>query len=291
MPLTVIADAAMGPIVEDSLAHKIKGNVALVFLELPPVRSNYSGLDNALELVKTGQPVLMVGFSYLNMLAEDRRFHLAMSYCNVRYEELPLTMGDMEQMLVEMLEGRSVRPTNLLVRRVFSLPEMQQNELSGIQHDLDHAQRAEEGSTRRAEMDDRWMPRARKLFGDLDRDGLIAAVNAVEQTKPDYAPFAGESFDAVCCDVEGTLMGANYVIEQGVKTLLQEVSKTRPVVLWTGGNLKANDKRLRKAGISYPLVPKSLLRGATVAVAIDDLSQEEFYSTYGIKVENYYRHI
>lgn len=288
MPIEILGDDFMAEVLAECLADKAQGNAAIVFVEKPPVLSAFNGLDDAIYRAPSGVPILILGFSYPWMLAVDRRFHLAMSYGNVRYDELPMGLEDIEQLVADAVAGKLVRPTNRLVQRVFSLPDMQDVELATIRHDLHHAQNAPEGSDRREEMDARWLPKAQRLFGALGREALIMAIEAVGQTKTDYAPLAGEKFDTVCCDIEGTLFREGAV-NQALLAELNELATKRPVVLWTGGDLKAIDNELRRLHIALPLIPKQLARGVSVAVAIDDLPEAEFVDIYGINVGEYRR--
>lgn len=289
MAITLIGDRAFEAITD--LVNEIAtGDATAICLELEPRHSQYSGFDRVLELAPSGQPVVMLAFSPDWMLAADRRFHLAMSYPNVHLARLPQSVEGIATVIREIFEGAPWRCSldNPLVRAVFDLPISQENELAGIAHDLGHALRAEEGSPRQAELDGRWMPRAQALFGThLGRAELIEAIEALGQPPADYAPLAGEIFDVLCCDVEGTLIRSDGTLDEGFYQQNIQYPGDRPVVLWTGGNLKAVDKQLRDLHVALPLISKGVMRGATVAIAIDDEPEDVFFEKYGIHVGRY----
>ncbi len=289
MAITLIGDRAFEAIAERVNAA-VGGDATAICLELKPQRSHYSGFDRVLELAPSGQLVVMLAFSPVWMLAADRRFHLAMSYPNVHLARLPQSAEGIETILREIFAGAQWMslPDNPLVRAVFRLPISQENELAGIAHDLGHALRAEEGSPRQAELDERWIPRAQAVFGThLGRAELMAAIEALGQPPSDYAPLAGQSFDVLCCDVEGTLIRPDGTLDEGFYQYNIQYPGERPVVLWTGGNLKAVDKQLRDLHVATPLISKGVMRGVTVAVAIDDEPSEVLREKYGVIVQDF----
>lgn len=262
-------------------------NGVVVCVEEGPDWSHFRGFDKALQHVDVGAPIVMLALCPARILAKDPRFHLAMSYGHVHLVDALQTVSQSLMILSDPEQHR--RPNNLLVRDAFSLPAMRQNEMSTIRHDLGHAQRAEPDSESRQRMDERWMPLARGIFGDLTRQELVAAVEAAENVADDDAPLAGRSYDCCCCDAEGTLIDEDNQINHEILDYLNERATTKPVVIWTGGNAQAIGEFLRKKGASYPVIPKQLLRGAKVTEALDDEEYEEFYSKYGIVVHNFVR--
>lgn len=267
-------------VVLGKLREQFKGDGAIVNVETKPRRADYKGFDDVLELAPTGVPVLMMALSPPHMLATDRRYHVAMSYGNVVCRQHPLIPRLMVDALIEIRENP--RPDNLLVRKTLALPELQTDVLQTIRHDLGHAQNADLDSERRREMDARWMPMAEKLFGvpDLDRDDLIAAIEHASTGQFWPEPLAGETFDVVACDVEGTLINLDGTINAELYEQLGAMKL--PVVLWTGGDLKAVAADLRRRGISLPVLPKGVMRGVTVSMTIDDLPYDELLAQYCI---------
>lgn len=288
----IFADEAVRASLEEVVAG-IEGDaaLALVYAEaLTPqkrLRTAYAGLEIALEKAQGGMPVVLLAMTPRSLLAERPEFHILMSYPNVQFQDAICRDEEIQGAVTRAINA--VRPNDELARRAFTLPQMQQSELGGIRHDLGHAQHAEAGSEQRKTCDDKWMPRAKKLFGDLSREDLIAAIDAADQVDEGYAPLSGMVFTDLCCDAEGTLFTDSGEINPEVRQVLDEASLHRPVTIWTGGDLGAVGKAVRKAGISYKVLPKQLLRGAQVATAYDDLPQEEFFRQYGVRVMDYHQ--
>lgn len=258
----------------------------IVYVEEAPHRSGYGGLDEALIHVNDGLPVIMLAMSPAKMLANDPRFHLAMSWGNVHFVDALQAIAGVGLILSD--PAAHLRPDNLLARDIFSLPTMRVSEMRTIRHDLGHAQRADKGSPSRQRMDDRWMPIAKGIFGEhLSREELVVAFEAAENLDDDYAPLCGRRYECFCCDAERTLIGEDGQINAVVLEQLDKQAKTKPVVIWTGGDVESVAKILRANGIAYAVISKQLLRGATVAEAIDDESYEEFCLKYGVVVDHF----
>lgn len=292
--LTVIADGRIKAAVERAIEalFTLEEDLTIVYAESTDTaarRSQYGGIDKVVELAPQGHKIILASMTPSVQLSSRAPFQVAMSYPNVLFVDALRLISDLR--LILGWWKLNSRPENLLARRVFSHPSMQMDVMGVIRHDLGHAQRAEAGSTQREEMDRRWIPLAQTLFGDLNREALIAAIELQQQQngEPNFAPFQGESYNVVCCDVEGTLIGTDGTFNDELFADLKKLGDSMPIVLWTGGDIKAVGKKLQEAGVSYPLVPKGLLRGVTVSHAIDDLPEEEFTSTYGITAEKYQR--
>lgn len=288
--IQVMGDEPLKSALEATVAG-MEGDAVVIYAEMlteqKRLRTNYAGLEIALEQAQEGTPVVLLAMSYASMLAAHPEFHLLMSYPHVQLNDAICGAEEIRNAVVRAMNA--VRPNDELARKAFALPQMQPSELGGIRHDLGHAQRADEGSAQRQTMDDRWMPRAKKLFGDLSREDLIAAIEAADQPDESYAPLRGQDFADVCCDAEGTLITASGEINPDVRQILDEAAPHRPITIWTGGDLKAVEQKVRKAGIPYKVLPKQLLRGAQVAEAYDDMTQEDFFQQYGVVVVQYHQ--
>lgn len=100
---------------------------------------------------------------------------------------------------------------------------------------------------------------------------------------------SGNFFGGVFCDIEGTLKHGNAISEDLVKEL-DNYSKTKPVNIWTGGDIKEMIQFLEKHKIEYPILSKGWFNGASVEIAIDDLDESEFRNRYSIK-SNVYKQV
>ena len=90
-------------------------------------------------------------------------------------------------------------------------------------------------------------------------------------------------------DIEGTLFTDEGIFREDILAFaeLLAMGDQRPITIWTGGDMEAARKLVRGVKISYKLVSKHSLRGATVAIAIDDAPQEAFFKDYSISCGNY----
>ena len=102
-------------------------------------------------------------------------------------------------------------------------------------------------------------------------------------------------YDAVFCDIEGTLIKDGEFNKELFEEL-KNYAKEKPVNIWTGGGLyfmlKPGNyfrRNFDKEGMFFPLLEKRLFKGNKVEIAIDDLPKDLFEREYGIKVNKYIR--
>lgn len=288
MPVQIIADST----VVESLAPKLEAGLAvgttgaIVFASQQPRPSQFAGLAIASEMAAQGTPVVIASLvPAAEYLAKLSGYQLAMSYPQVVFIDAIASVSD----YIAAIESanRRERPDNPFVRDAYALPQMLVDEVGAIEHSMRPAQNAPEGSSQRAEIDVRWMPRAKAMFGDLDREALVAAIENVHTPDEDYRPLAGKSYRVVCCDAEGTLIRTDGTLNEELHDELVERSKQEAVVVWTGGDLKAVDAALRKLGVSLPLISKRIARSVYVDEAIDDMAEEEATKLYGFRATTY----
>lgn len=96
-----------------------------------------------------------------------------------------------------------------------------------------------------------------------------------------------QAITGVFCDIEDTLI-INNKVNQGLLKKLQKYAQTKPVTLWTGGDLEETEKRLSSLGITeYPLLSKYDFGGCQAEIVIDNYQQDEFKRKYRIKAKTY----
>lgn len=100
-------------------------------------------------------------------------------------------------------------------------------------------------------------------------------------------------------DVEGTLMSKSERINDSVLERMIDYSRTGPVTIWTGGNLKDiqeligplfTDACIKKGSRLYtrtPIFNKNHFRGCTVELVLDNEEEETFFKGYEIKTQKY----
>lgn len=245
------------------------------------VRANMGSLDIALQKASAGERVVLASFIPTNRLCDNPRWQAAIAYENVSFVELPLRGKEVADSIQEAAE----LPVGLKDRLAVDLLTVQKeiSEISQLEHNYKHAQR--EGGERLIQ----WVAQAEALCGTGTPEELYERVKLAKDEKRQAtpAPFAGNKYNGVFVDVEGTLVDENGTIRPSVVAQVEKVAQGRPVTIWTGGGPDRYRAVLRKAGLTWKIVDKSLLDGTTVATAIDDLSAEELRQKYGVIVTEY----
>ncbi len=121
-------------------------------------------------------------------------------------------------------------------------------------------------------------------FSGDDREILERIMNFTHDRSE--AKFAGKYFPGIFCDLEGTLLTGNEVNLQLLNEL-NRLSETKPITLWTSGDLKDYQKKLISKGIFWKLVSKYDFSSAEVEIAFDDIPYPKFQREFGIRVRNF----
>jgi hypothetical protein len=280
MPITILADGATKKALERVIPILFRGldaNATFIHMEMlddaHQLHIQFHGLNEALRVAPHGDPVIIFGIAPLHMVADDPRFQGAVGYPNVIFcDALRLAEGAPALLALQA----NPKPRNEVAIRLAHL-KVTQSAVGTLKHDLDYAR---ENEARKAT----WMALAVTEFGDLSFEELSGKVKA--WTYEGSKPFNDEWLDGCFIDIEGTLI-QDGVVNPAVAALIEVKSATTAVNLWTDGDIKALAPIIRKAGIYTNIVPKSLLSGATVAEAYDDLEESEFSNRFNIKVERY----
>ena len=134
------------------------------------------------------------------------------------------------------------------------------------------------------------METAKKEFGITGTiEEVRAQLEILQNQKISFAKktMGKKIIPGVFCDMEGTLI-VNDSANAEIVRKLEEYAKTRPVTIWTGGELREIYKLLRKNGITkLPLVSKYDFEGCIVETMIDDLEPEKTLALYKIKAKEY----
>ena len=283
--MKIIADdgGSLGEFLEKAFAPLSDRDGVIVFVERAVkngFRQELHGLDDALTHAPSGVPVVMLAWQSPLMIADDSRLHAALGYPNVVFRRLPEGIVEVMAAIGEAAEGKQM-PDPLAIALLTA--ENSKRDVQILQHDLHSAE------TNGGERMTLWEERARRVFGDKPQAELIEAVKQARQDDVVAGQFAGKIFPDVCIDVEGTLFTTEGEFREDTLTRAKELASAegRPITIWTGGDLEAAKKMVRKAGIPYKLASKHLFRGATIGVAFDDMPHEAFSETYGIGYGNY----
>lgn len=235
----------------------------------------YRGLDKALELAPTGVPIVIFSVvGYDASMIRDERYHAALGYPNVAYVDA-ITEFDRWGEALGGAKAR-IRPADPLAIRLLALKE-EASQLGILAHDLGHAERGD-----RLEA---WLVRARAAGLVGSDDEIIAHVRTSREPQP--TPLAGESFPGIFVDLEGTLLVEGSVRADLVDWLKLEAA-TRPITLWTGGDA-ADYRRELSRTLPWKVVSKTLFRGATVEVAVDNEPETKQGAAYGYRAARYFQ--
>lgn len=278
----ILADKTMIEVLKTKFSTLTDLEFYMVQLEQETDNSNRQdvcGLDQAIEVAKTGLPVVMLGWMPTHMYVERTadKWFAANGYPNVGFA-LPFATPEEVYALVTELETKK-RPSDSLAIALYGLAQTN-SALGVLHHDISSAKR-------NAERMALWEEKARAIFGDKTQDELLALVAEAAQARNSPGKFAGQEFPDVCIDVEGTILTADDQIRSEVIKLAEEKAKGGPITVWTGGNIGPLSAQLRKAGVLYKIVSKETMRGATVRVVIDDQTEATFKRDYGIDFGEY----
>jgi hypothetical protein len=282
--MQIIADdGPLGTFMEQAFAALGDRDGVIVFVERAVkggFRQDLVGLNDALDHAPSGMPIVMLAWQSPFMIADDPRLHAALGYSNVVFRRLPEGIVEVMAAVEEAAERKRI-PDPLAIALLTA--ENAKRDVQILQHDLHSAET--NGGERMA----LWEERARGVFGDKPQAELIKAVKQARQDDIVAGQFAGKTFPDVCIDVEGTLFTTEGEFREDVLTRAQELASAegRPITIWTGGDLEAAKKMVRKAGIPHKLASKHLFRGATIGIAFDDMPHEAFSETYGVGYGNY----
>jgi hypothetical protein len=275
----VVADKLIASILEQTLNEVDPGGEAsIVMIEHLDDEKHtvVEEFDAALEIAAEGKPLLVTSFWPEAHHAKDPRWHAVMAYPNVKFVRLPFALSDIGKFLQDKTEER---PFDKLAIRLLDISKDVQ-EIGILAHDLNYALRGEKGGM------ETWEGRAREVFGqEMTLEEIIERVSnnnseSVEQ------PLEGEEFPDLCFDIEGTLIQNGEINKDLLQKMIEE-SKTRPITIWTGGDIKQYEPILRKAGVKYKIASKHWFKGATVSESFDDEPKEEFERKYGANVKKY----
>jgi len=198
-------------------------------------------------------------------------FKKIMSNPNTRFVPIPINLREvLEKYLKKDIANPALEATAYL--------GAEQNIVGRIRHDA-HYDKA--GSAERA----------RQALGMQGTDDEIMKMleNYKDGDSIGRNNVSGNFFGGVFCDIEGTLKHGSAINEDLVKEL-DKYSRTKPVNIWTGGDIKEMISFLRQHKIEYPILSKGWFNGASVEIAIDDLDESEFRNRYSIK-SNVYKQV
>jgi|GEM_PF-2221951 len=243
--------------------------------------SNY---DELAELVrnkveKEGFVAVLYGTDSLSYLSKNLKFvDLLYKYKKVCFFKAPFIL---KEVLAEVKRLRELPNLKDELAERISVMSIKQDSASRLHHDICH---------RPNEI----IAKVNKLYGTSyapDTDPEIVREFLSKYRENPGNEFAGEFLKGVFCDVEGTLLASAETGEINKPALdkLLEFDKDSFITLWTGGDVEKLQRILEEKGINWKVLPKSIFSGATVEVAIDDLSADDLKKDYNISTQRFIR--
>ena len=229
----------------------VSSDVSLVMIESCGAHghSHNHGLTVSLDLAKDNLDVLMLGWLPRSGYASDPRWHACMAYHGIDFARLPLGLDEIKALL--LTTPCNTRPADPLAIRLLDISS-EVSLIKTLKHNLSSF------DTRPVESQQSFETEATKLFGDLSLEELKAKVQDAADDSP-VSFLSGEEFPDVFVDVEGTLVREGQINCALVEKLI-ELSATRPITIWTGGDIKLLEPPLRRFGIPYKIASSISLR-------------------------------
>lgn len=272
----------------EAVAERMKGFdkaatlIDACFLVNGTILSEFEGVDVAYDRAQKGEKVVLYCYFREEAMAPQlkdsarlARFTALMNMPNARYMEAPFTLDTFKATVSDMYDSASIGNPAVVAAQENTIFE---RSMSILRHDLKYVL---DGSNRFPD----WYDRARAL-GFSGTDGqIVSAVQSWHRTTAGM--LAGQSFDGLFVDVQGTIIREDGTLNTEVMKMIEEAQGSGPVTVWTDGDLKKITEQLRALGVTLPVVSKFDFNGATVERAIDDKSQDEFVSLYGVTARSF----
>jgi len=284
--------AAFVPSLKDRLQNE-EGELSLVLAEYTEAgesgkRTEFLGMDIALSLDPKNAPIILSSFMPEEYFAhgigysskDSVKFHSLMAKKRVGYLRLPFSAEELLSKYKELVgDDKEEDILAIEINRIESF----ESKMGSIQHtakahigvDSDYSRRTVSDAISKA-----------RAIGVAGSDDEVASIISNFRHQPKSSIFAGKFFPGIFCDVEGTLV-KHGVVDIEMLSVLKELSKTKPITLWTGGNVEDLNKILALNGIVWKLISKHDLTGAEVETSYDDEDFAVFFGKYGVKVRNF----
>lgn len=277
-------DGGFGDKIQSELSEK-EGKLFIVLLEYKEDgnhRSDLAGLDIALKL-ETDVPLIICSFLPETYFLTDKKLEVKFRGLLARKMTAFVQLPDIynpEEWYTKYLEILSSEKEEDVIALELQKDELLNETMSRIRHD--YGRSFDDGSEESKSKTLLAIEKAKEVGLTGSDEEIIEQIKSFK-VKPKNSLFAGRYFPGIFCDIEGTLFFGYQLNTSLVKTL-EEAAKTKPVTLWTGGDLKSIQEKLWKHNITWKLLSKYDFAGAEVEIAYDDDSAETILGKYGIKI-------
>lgn len=238
--------------------------------------TEFKGLEIAQEYASDPLKIVIL----MSFLSEEQLFskrpdlYGLLSFKNIGFLQLPTSIPEIIAMYGVLKRGE--KKEDELKRITFEI-EMLDRTISILRHDLSYAQR----DTERKE---KWIKQAQSAGFSGTFDEMAAKVQ--EWKRSTAGRFEGKTLRGIFVDFQGTIV-VNGKLNEKVLKIIKDLQSNRSLCIISDSNLGEVHSILEKLGISYPILSKFELKGATLETVIDDLPQERFRKEYEIIPQQY----
>lgn len=236
-------------------------------------RQERIGIELAREYIKDPQNiVILISVEHESFLMKNN-IHFAglMTLPNVGFVDA-LSIKDISEKYQELLSGKRVADkTGLAIYE----HEVRERLLAGLRHDKSNIGTAS------------WLKEAREggLAG-TDQEIIAFVKNWSPETSGE---FQGKYLEGIFVDALDTLFNQSWESNKYVVIAVSMMSEKLQKKLFVISDSESNvvTKALEASNITWKLISKYTLRGANLEIVIDNLSKEEFESTYKITARQF----
>lgn len=221
----------------------------------------------------------IIFYSFDNQERLEMRGHPAcrLFYRNdVGFVKIPVRLEEIKKLYDNLVSGKKI--ANPAAEAFFGI-NVKKNLISILLHSFSHKN-----------LSPKVLEKIKKEFGfEGNEDEIANQLRFAQEAAAALAEveeWKGKTFPGVFCDIEGTLF-FDTKIKNEVLEMLKKYSETKPVTLWSGGDLEEIKEKLVANGVIYPLVSKYAFKGCRAEVVIDDLPQGYFEEKYKIYSREY----
>jgi len=241
-------------------------------------RTDRVGISLAKEYVKDeNNIVILLGLEpESSLLKNNEHFAALMAYPNVGFVDI-LAMQNVLPKYQELLSGQKKKDATRLALYEFHQLE---KTIAVLRHSISHIEN-------NPSYLQKWLSDARKA-------GLTGSDEEIVQYVKDWRPetngiFTGKLLEGVFVDAFETLFDQNWCLVPKVKEAVQKIADAnkQPIFIISDSEQSLLESKLSNYGINWPLMSKYDIRGATLQTVIDNLSQNDFESNYGISVQRF----
>lgn len=226
----------------------------------------------------TKNTVVLFGFETERTLRNDGRFMGLMAYPNVDFLRLSPEMAILISKIYDLRAGKKIG--NPAVQASFGIA-VQKHIIPTLRHDLYHAKENPEKLKL-------WMARAREIGLIGSEEQIFKTIELWEKREQEIAgPLEGREFPGVFIDLKGTLVQGNGRPREEVIAMAREYAKTRPVTIISDSDPKEVLSTLEELKLNFPFLSKTDLKGTTLEIIVDDMTEEKFISINKIQPRQY----